>query len=162
METKHRILAYLRETPGASTQMVARHLRIDGSTADYHLRRMQARGALAREVTGREVRWFVVGCGLCPLLRVAVPALRNPGLAAVAAQLREFPDTAASIGERAGVDIQVARYAARSLAALGLAERTRTGRLQRAPGAEVCIAKALAHEGCDQWGKCAPSKAVKS
>lgn len=160
MEAKDKIREYLRATPGASTQMVGDGVGLDPSTADYHLRRMLRAGQATREQSGREAAWFLVGCGLCPILRASVPALRRPNVGAVARELREDPDTATSLAARAGEDVGRTRWAAESLMALGLAERTRTGRIQRAPGAEICIAKALRGEACDQWGKCLPSRTM--
>jgi hypothetical protein len=138
--------------------MVADNVGLDASTVDYHLRRMGRASRVTREPSGREVAWFNVGCGLCPLLRGALPAFRRAGVSAVADALEETPMTMRAVAARAGLDVGEARWAFEVLRTLGVAERTATGKPQLAPGAAVCVAKARAGEACGRWGACAPSR----
>ena len=160
METQAIIHDYLRETPGASTQMVADRLGIDPSTADYHLRRLRKRGVVHAQPSGREVVWFVAGSGLCPVLRHAVPAFRRSEVAAVARVLSEYPTSASRIARETDIDPGRARWAAEVLIRVGLARKTPTGRLVLAEGADVCIQRACSGEPCALWGACAPSKSA--
>lgn len=158
METRKRIQRYLAATPGASTQMVAEHLGVDASTADYHLRRLRREARVTYETNGREVAWFGAGCRLCPLLRAAAPAFRRADVALVALALDEIPSTIRALAEGADVETGQARWAFEVLRRVGIAQRSRTGRPQLVPGADLCVAKARAGEACDRWGSCAPSR----
>lgn len=156
------ILRYLFETPGASTTMVAARVGTNASTADYHLRRLQKEGKVRAQPGGREVAWFLNGCGLCPVVRGLVPALRHAPLAATLRALGEVPAHAPWIAQQAGIDAGQARWAAAKLVAAGVAARTPGGKVRLAEGASLCVRKALAAEPCDLWGKCPVSRSLAS
>lgn len=161
-DTKERIHALLLQEPGVSTTHLARALDLDPSTVDHHLRKMRRASRVLSSPVGREMCWFAARSGLCPVLLRAIPALRRPGVAALARSLDEFPQTAPSLAQRSGVDVEQVRWAGSVLVGYGLAQRSSQGFLRLAPGAGVCIARAAAGERCAEWGKCAPSKAWRA
>ncbi|GEM_PF-2607762 len=156
MDIRQRIHRYLAKTPGASTRMVAQHLGVDPSTADYHLRRLRRAARVTLDATGRERAWFNVGCDLCPVLRRAAPAFRRPGVAAVAAALQETPSTIGMLADATRLPRGEARWAFEVLRRIGLAQRSPTGRAMLAPGAATCVAKARAGATCPEWGSASP------
>lgn len=156
------ISALLAATPGASTRAVARGLGVDESTADYHLRRMRKRGHVVSQPHGRELAWFLAGSGLCPVLKRAVPAVRRAEVLATALALRETPDTAGRVAERAGVPVGAVRWAAGALEEAGVLVRSELGRLALRPGADVCIRRAAEGARCELWGRCEVSRALEA
>jgi len=153
------ILRYLSASPGASTSMVARHLGTNASTADYHLRRMRKDGLVGAHEGGRVIAWYAAGCGLCPVVRSLVPALRHPPFEATLRALGEVPAHAPWIAQQAGVDAAQARWATAKLVAVGVAVRSPSGKVRLAEGASLCARKTLGAEPCDLWGKCPVSRA---
>ncbi|HUR68711.1 MAG TPA: winged helix-turn-helix transcriptional regulator [Candidatus Thermoplasmatota archaeon] len=155
----HRLLL---ERPGSSTRALASEMGLSESTVAYHLQRLVALGEASSTIVGRSRCWYARGCGLCPVLRRAVPTLRRAGVREVAAALGDTPLTAPELAERTGVSLGAARWAAQELAHSFLAERTRGGRTQLRNGAEVCMTKALVGEPCERWGSCAVSEAWRA
>lgn len=149
----------IRATPGASTRELARTTGISEWTADYHLRRMLREGALVAETVGRTRCWYAKGCGLCPVLRRAMPMLRRPEALAVALASPDDPEPLPRLASRAGVSVGTARWVTTVLADAFLLERNRFGRVALRPGAGTCLSAASAGRRCDLWGKCAVSRA---
>lgn len=157
-EVRRSIVAYVEETPGVSTVQVARAVGINQSTSDYHLRRLRKQGVLEHERQGRETLWFHARCGLCPVLRRALPAFRRPGVSELATRLSQRPATASAISEETGMPYGAVRWNASLLEETGILARSLHGRMMLAEGAETCVAKAVAGERCDMWGRCPLSR----
>ena len=157
---RERFLQALRARPGASTRDIARSLGVSEWTADYHLRRMLKAGDVTSEPLGRTRCWYASGCGLCPVLRRAVPALRRPEARALALAAEEWPPLPLPrLAQRAALAIGTARWTAGVLEEAFLLERTRFGRLSLRRGAATCVAAAASGERCGLWGKCHVSRA---
>lgn len=149
----------IRVSPGASTRQLARAVGISEWTADYHLRRLLRNGAVTTESMGRSRVWYAAGCGLCPVLRRAVPPLRRPEAQAVAMAADEWPVALPVLAKRARVPIGTARWVANVLTDAFILERSRFGRVTLRRGAATCVAAAAEGRRCDLWGKCAVSRA---
>lgn len=156
---RQRLLCVVTDVPGANTRQAATIVGVPESSADYHLRGLVKEGLLTTEFNGRTRHWFASGCGLCPVLRRAVPALRRPEARAVALALDDCPTTATDLSRRTGVALGGVRWAASVLEDARLVVRTTGGRLRLRHGARVCLGKATAGERCPQWGRCPVSQA---
>lgn len=157
---RDRIMDLLRTQHGLSTRAVAKGVGVTESTADYHLRRLRREQRVLAEEAGREVRWFATPCGLCPVLRQAIPAMRRAPVASVALALSEWPLTSRAVAERAGVPLGQTRQALPLLERIGIVERSRTGRVALRDGAALCVPKAIAGERCALWGACPMSRSL--
>jgi predicted transcriptional regulator len=158
MDTRSAIQEYLREHPGASTQMVARRASIDPSTADYHLRKLRKEGAVSTETVGRERTWYLTSAGLCPVLRAVLPAFRRADVARVAQALSDYPATTTRLARDSAVPIGQVRWASDVLLEAGIAEKTQMGRICLVPGGATCVERAKQGTPCALWGSCAPSR----
>ncbi|HVM45367.1 MAG TPA: hypothetical protein VM582_05475 [Candidatus Thermoplasmatota archaeon] len=152
------ILQAVRTTPGASTREVSRMAGASEWTTDYHLRRMLRAGLVRSESVGRTRCWYVTGCGLCPVLRRALPVLRRPEARAVALAADETPAVLPVLAERAGVPLGATRWLVPLLVRAFLLARSRQGRVFLRQGAQTCVAAASSGRRCDLWGKCAVSR----
>lgn len=159
---RDRLADAVRKMPGASTREISRATGISEWTADYHLRRMLREGALSTENVGRTRRWYAKGCGLCPVLRRAVPALRRPEAQAVALAASDYPENLPRLASRAGVPLGSTRWVTNVLVDAFLLERNRYGRLALRRGAETCLGPAASGRTCDLWGKCPISRAWRA
>jgi predicted transcriptional regulator len=155
-ERLHELVAML---PGASTRMLAAECGLAETTAGYHLERLAREGLVRSQIVGRDRCWYRSGCGLCPVLRRALPVLRRPAAASVALALSATPATAGELARRTGTPTGAVRWAATELERTLLLARTRQGRLALRPGAEVCLAAATEGRACPLWGQCALSLA---
>ena len=153
------LIEAIRTLPGASTRQLAGLVGISEWTADYHLRRLLRTGAVTTELAGRTRSWFVSGCGLCPVLRRAVPPMRRPEARALAMAADEWPAALPLLAKRAGVPIGAARWVSNVLTDAFIFERNRFGRVTLRRGAATCVAAAAEGRRCDLWGKCAVSRA---
>lgn len=151
------IATRLQLEPGLSTVELARRTATDESTADYHLRRLRRAGAVVCERAGRELAWYSNGGGFCPVLKRAIPAFRRPTVVALAQALDDQFRNASDLAARAGITVGEVRWAAELLRWAGVAEPSPSGRLRLVDGARVCMGRAMARAGCDQWGRCGPS-----
>lgn len=158
-EAAQRVLEVVRAAPGLSVSAVARASEVEQSTASYHLRRLEREARVAAMPVGRDLCWYAADCGLCPVLRRAVPLLRRDETRALALAMDETPASALALSERSAVPLGTVRWIIPVLAGATLAERTRNGRTFLREGAATCIAKAVAAERCDRWGQCPVSKA---
>lgn len=158
MDARERIHDLLRRQPGLSTRQVARLSAVNESTADYHLRRLRRAGRVTEERVGRERLWYAAGCGLCPVLRRAVPAFRREEVALVARVLSDRPLTVRTLAEATGLDVGPARWAAHVLGESGILVKSGRGLLLLADGGEVCVQKAIQGERCAMWGRCPLSR----
>ena len=156
---RERLLQVVTELPGAHTRQAAAAVGVPESSADYHLRRLVKEGKLLSEFSGRTRHWYARGCGLCPVLRRAVPMLRREEARACAAALDETPATAIALATRAGVTLGTARWTASVLHEARLLARVRNGRVALRPGARTCLEKAVRAERCNEWGRCPVSVA---
>lgn len=156
--TRDRILALVREEPGSGTRALAARIGLQESTVAYHLRRLERDGDVQTHLAGRERVWFATLCGLCPVLREAMPLVARPPVAKVAQALGPTPRNASELAADTGLARGTARWAATRLARSFLVERSR-GRTAIRDGAEVCLQKALQGETCGLWGRCAVSLA---
>lgn len=154
-----RLVAAASERPGACTRDLATAVGTSESNAAYHLKRLEREGAVLCEPSGRALSWYATGCGLCPVLRRAVPLLRREGVRAVAQTVKEAPETSRSLAARSGVDYGATRWAAELLEGAFLVERSSTGRVWLREGAARCVAMATTAQRCDLWGRCAVSRA---
>lgn len=152
------LLQAIRLRPGASTREIAAMTGNSEWTADYHLRRLAKAGLVMSEMRGRVRCWFLASCGLCPVLRRAMPALRRPEARAVAWASDETPVTAAQLAARAGVSKGSTRWVAGVLTHAFILERSTGGRTSLRAGAQTCIAQATSGQRCALWGKCSVSR----
>lgn len=152
------LLDAVRAAPGLSTRAAAARCGCSDWTADYHLRRLAKEGQVTTEPRGRSRSWYSVSCGLCPVLRRAMPELRRPEALALAMAAQETPTSMSRLAARAGVAPGTARWVAQALVDTFLFERSRSGRVNLRPGAGTCIAKAAGNERCSLWGKCPVSR----
>lgn len=159
-DMRERILQAVTLVPGAHTRQAASIVGVPESSADYHLRALVKEGRLTSEFNGRTRHWYARGCGLCPVLRRAVPALRRKEARAFAFALEETPAPAVAVATRAGVSVGSARWAATVLQGAGLLASTRNGRLALRTGARTCLEKAETGQRCQEWGRCPVSRAI--
>lgn len=148
----------VRAMPGASTREVSRAAGVSEWTADYHLRRMLRAGEVTTENVGRTRRWYLASCGLCPVLKRAIPALRRPEAQAVALAAEDYPETLPRLARRAGLPIGTTRWITSVLEDAFLLERSRYGRLSLRHGAQTCLGAATHGRRCDLWGRCPVSR----
>ena len=127
----------------------------------YHLHRLSREEKISSSQAGREVVWFASGCGLCPVLRRAVPAMRRAGVAPLALALTDEPIPLPIIAQDAGLSVGEARWGIQVLKEVGIAQTAWNGKPSLAAGADECVARSLAHEPCPLWGSCAPSRALE-
>lgn len=153
-EASQRVLDVVRGRPGLSVRLVARASGVDESTANYHLRRLEKALCVAPQPVGRDLCWFASDCGLCPVLRRAVPLLRRHEARALALALDETGLSASALVARTGVPVGTVRWLVPALVGAGLAERTSSGRARLRDGASTCVAKAMHGERCGAWGRC--------
>lgn len=151
-------MRHVAAMPGASASVIARAVGMHESTVTYHLRRLARRGLVHVEPRGRERRWYAAGCGLCPVLRAAIPILRRDEARRVAAALDETPRSASVLARRADVRVGTVRWTAATLEQAGIVQKSRGGRVALHEGARVCIMKAGAEEACGAWGACPMSR----
>lgn len=156
---RQRLLCVVTDVPGANTRQAASIVGVHESSADYHLRSLAKEGHLSSEFNGRTRHWYARSCGLCPVLKRAIPALRREEARALAGVLGETPLTAVEAAARAGLSVGTARWAAGVLQAASLVARSSSGRLTLRQGARTCIAKAASGERCSEWGRCPVSRA---
>lgn len=64
-DRRDEIRAWLAEEPGARPSDVAEAFGVHPSTADYHLRQLEERGAIVRERVGRQIHHYTHGEGWC-------------------------------------------------------------------------------------------------
>lgn len=159
---REQLLTIVTEMPGANTRQAAARAGVPESSADYHLRRLVKLGHLTSEFQGRTRHWYAKGCGLCPVLRRATPALRRDETRAVAEALREEPSTAGDLARHAGLTLGSVRWVAGVLGEAGLVQRTSQGRLLLRSGAQTCLGKAIHGQRCTEWGRCPVSLALLS
>lgn len=157
-DLRQRLLCVVTDVPGANTRLAATLVGVPESSADYHLRKLLREGLLSSEFTGRTRHWYARSCGLCPVLKRAIPALRRDESRALAAVLGETPTSAAEAASRAGLAVGSARWAAMALQHASLVSRTTNGRLVLRQGARTCIGKATSGERCQEWGRCPVSR----
>lgn len=155
-----RILEAVQRAPGAAVADVARAVGVDHSTADYHLRRLLRDGFVGAVRSGRVRAHYAAGCGICPLVRAALPRLGGahaaaPALAALVAAGNAGVRAADAARER-GVPVGVMRYALQAAVGAGLAERVAFGRFALVPGASRCARCVTDRARCDAWRKCEP------
>lgn len=159
MQQRTRIAAIVQAAPGSNTRTIAQQLALDASTADYHLRRLLKEGKVVQQRQGRELCWFSSRATPCPVVRRLVVAFRREETRAVARALEEdLPKSSLSLAEETGIERQRVRWAMGVLTDIGIAERTRSGRVLLAEGASTCLAKGLSGEPCGMWGACPVSR----
>ena len=156
------LLQAVRQAPGASTRQIAQALGSTEWTTDYHLRRLLRARLVTTEPIGRARCWYAASCGLCPVLKRAMPILRRPEAMAVALAAEDVPETLPRLAARAGVPVGTARWVASVLANAFVLERSRYGRMRLRRGASTCVAAAAEGRRCDLWGKCPVSRAWES
>jgi len=156
---RERLLALVRERPGCSTRKLAAEVGLSESGAAYHLHKIARSGDVRSHLNGRDRCWYAAICGLCPVLRRAIPVLTRPPVAKVARALHATPLSAADLADATGLARGTARWAAMTLSRTLLTERSRGGRTSLRDGAEICLAKALSGETCSLWGECEMSAA---
>lgn len=154
-----RLLALIQASPGTSTRGLATGVGLSESTVAYHLRRLARSGQVQSQLLGRDRCWYATLCGLCPVLRRALPILARQPVAKVAAALGPTPLTTNEVADATGLSPGTARWAGLSLDRTFLSERSRGRRISLREGAEVCLQKARSGEPCGLWGECAISVA---
>lgn len=159
-DLRQRLLSVVTDVPGANTRQAATIVGVPESSADYHLRRLVKEGELTSEFNGRTRHWYARSCGLCPVLRRAVPALRRPEARALALALDEQPASAVDAARRAGLPLGTVRWAATVLESSKLVTRSSSGRLVLRPGARTCLERAVGGSRCPDWGRCPVSRAI--
>lgn len=153
-EARNALLAQVKACPGAHTRTLAAAVGLSESTAAYHLKRLAKMGQVHSTLVGRDRCWFLSLCGLCPVLRRALPVLRRPTVLRVAKALDDTPRSAPEIAEPLALARGTVRWATLALANAHLAERSRGGRTSLREGADVCLARATTGQPCDLWGRC--------
>lgn len=157
--TKESIRRIVQQEPGVTTRRVAEAAGVDESTACYHLRKLEKEKLVVAEAVGRATCWFAAESRFCPVLRRAIPAMSRAEVRLVAREAGPEPRPLCAVARATGLREGGVRWARDVLGEAGLFERARNGRLQLAPGAALCVSRALAAEPCDRWGECPVSRA---
>lgn len=150
------MLAYVSREPGTTSTTVARRFAIDHSTAAYHLRRLMKAGLIVAQSDGRSLRYYVVGCGICPFLRMALPTLRDERFAELLAAL-EGRELRLPAFARDAQEVARTRGRLTRLAQLGLVANE-GGVWYPTRDTEACREAARGTGACDQWGRCPVSQ----
>lgn len=143
------IVERLREEPGLRPADIARVFGVHPSTAEYHLRRLDRVGRVARVRVGRELHHYVVGEGICRKGREVHARLTPAGRAVLRFGLdrRVFPRGCVV---DLGFSSSAVRWAIDRFEALGVVERLAWGVYELAAGWRGCVASALREEACSR------------
>lgn len=128
--TRARLLDAVRARPGATASELARAVGVDPSTATYHLRRLESRGAVQCEKHRGRLHFFVSGQASARERALAISArLENAGC--VLSRLGAAPQPLGAVADGLGMSPAGVYWHLRRLAELGLVVAEGPPRSQR-------------------------------
>lgn len=143
------IQEHLKTNPGARPSDVAKAFGVHPSTADYHLRRMEQEGRVARVQVGRELYHYPTGEGWCRDGRRIHARLTPAGRALVSLLLdRGLASRREVVGR--GFSRSATRWAIDQMLDAGLLERSGWGIYELADDVEGCARAALRERPCSE------------
>lgn len=126
---RERLLARVRETPGAPLADLARAADLPRNTAVYHLRRLEKEGLVSSVRQGRVRLYFAPGTREHRENADALAALRHPTTRAIATHIGSAPGLdQRALCEAMGLTPSLAHWHATRLEGAGVVQRQREGR----------------------------------
>lgn len=144
---RSRVREHLSKNPGQRPSDVAQAFGVHPSTADYHLRRLEAEGAIVRVQVGRELHHYPAGSGWCQESRRIHARLTPAGRAMVRILLDRGMVSRRAVVSR-GYSRSATRWALEQLKDVGLVQRAGWGIYEPDDERMSCAVAALREQPC--------------
>lgn len=126
--TRDRVLATIRDDPGATAAHVARTLDVHYSTARHHLDRLAETGEVDRQRTGTGIRHFPAEAEYDPVQKAVLVADRSPTRRQLLAALAKAPSSVSRLADRLDCCVATVSDHLARLRKAGLVRCERAGR----------------------------------
>lgn len=126
--TRDRVLAVVRDDPGATAAHVARTLDAHYETARHHLDRLVDAGEIDRQRTGTRIRHFPAEAEFDPIQKVVLVADRSPTRRQLLAALAKAPSSVSRLADRLDCCVATVSDHLARLRKAGLVRCERAGR----------------------------------